>query len=650
MPLRFTRLLVAAAFLGCGLLAAQESAEDQEDAAIKAAAAKAAPSVVRIETVGGLEIVGQSLAATGPTTGLIVSEDGYVVSSSFNFVHKPNSILVTLPNGKRAAAEVVGKDHSRMLVLLKVKSDQPLPVPQAAPKKDMQPGQWAIAVGRTFEADAPGISVGIISALDRVWSKAIQTDAKISPGNYGGALVDIRGRVLGVLVPLSPHGQGSEMAGAEWYDSGIGFAVPLEDIFARLDRWKSGSDLHPGLLGISLKPGDIYSLPAEIAAAQVTGPAAKAGLKKGDVLIEADGKKITRQAELKHALGPFYAGEKVKLVALRGDEKTRIEATVELTDKLAAYVRPFLGILPERRAGASAVRWVYPDSPAAKAGLQAGDKILTLNDEATAHAAALRGKFALLEPKQKAKLGIERGGEKLTLEVTPGKSPTTIPAELPPAAAAPLLPAGVKAGLTEIKLPEEKNACPAFVPETYHPDTPHGLLIWLATPGKFEGEQLKNRWNDLAAKHAFIVIAPRPADPAKWEPTETEFIRKAADEAGKTYTIDPERTAILGEGAGAGMAWFAATSRPERIRGAALIDGGLSPLIAPPSTDPLNPLAFYLGVAGKTPAAAALRATAKKLQEAEFPVTLKELGDKSRPLDQAESAELARWLDTLDRI
>ena len=71
--------------------------------------------------------------ATGPTTGLIVSEDGYVVSSSFNFVHKPNSILVTLPNGKRAAAEVVGKDHSRMLVLLKVKSDQLLPVPQAAP-------------------------------------------------------------------------------------------------------------------------------------------------------------------------------------------------------------------------------------------------------------------------------------------------------------------------------------------------------------------------------------------------------------------------------------------------------------------------------------------------------------------------------------
>jgi serine protease Do len=112
----------------------------------------------------------------------------------------------------------------------------------------MQVGQWTIAVGRTFSPEEPNVSVGVMSALDRVWGKAIQTDAKISPNNYGGALVDIHGRVLGVLVPLSPQAQ-QEVAGAEWYDSGIGFAVPLVDVLDRLEPLKAGEDQHPGLLG-----------------------------------------------------------------------------------------------------------------------------------------------------------------------------------------------------------------------------------------------------------------------------------------------------------------------------------------------------------------------------------------------------------------
>ena len=93
----------------------------------------------------------------------------------------------------------------------------------------MTVGQWTIAVGRTFNQKEPNISVGVLSATNRIWSTAIQTDAKISPANYGGPLIDSRGRVLGVLVPLSPQKQGGEIAGAEWYDSGIGFAVPLVD-------------------------------------------------------------------------------------------------------------------------------------------------------------------------------------------------------------------------------------------------------------------------------------------------------------------------------------------------------------------------------------------------------------------------------------
>jgi S1-C subfamily serine protease len=180
-----------------------------EEQAMKAAVARVAPSVVRIETLGGLETVGNLLVGTGPTTGLIVSSDGYVISSAFNFINKPTQILVYLADGTRLPAQLAGRDDSRMLVLLKVPTSgldvkKQLPVPAAAPVTEIRVGQWAIAVGRVFDGDQTNLSVGIISAVNRVWGKAVQTDAKISPANYGGPLVDLEGRVLGVLVPMAP--------------------------------------------------------------------------------------------------------------------------------------------------------------------------------------------------------------------------------------------------------------------------------------------------------------------------------------------------------------------------------------------------------------------------------------------------------------
>jgi serine protease Do len=184
---------------------AQDDLEGLEEQAIRAAVAAVAPSVVRIETIGGLERVGQVLVGTGPTSGLVVSDDGFILSSAFNFIQQPTSILVALPGGQRAAAKIVARDHARMLVLLKVSTQSKLPVPTAVPRSEMSVGQWSIAVGRTYDQPEPNLSVGVISATNRVWGKAIQTDAKISPSNYGGPLIDIQGRVLGVLVPLSPQ-------------------------------------------------------------------------------------------------------------------------------------------------------------------------------------------------------------------------------------------------------------------------------------------------------------------------------------------------------------------------------------------------------------------------------------------------------------
>ena len=170
-------------------------------------------------------------------------------------------------------------------MLLKVEAEQPLTVPTAAPRDEMLVGQWAIGVGRTFDFEFPNQSVGILSAKNRIWGKAIQTDANVSPSNYGGPLVDLHGRVLGILVPLSPNSN-NELAGAEWYDSGIGFAIPLEDINDRFDRMKSG-DLDRGIIGITLKGNDIYGSKAEVAACQIKSPAHVAGIRAGDDMQRA---------------------------------------------------------------------------------------------------------------------------------------------------------------------------------------------------------------------------------------------------------------------------------------------------------------------------------------------------------------------------
>src|SRR5262245_48311285 len=206
-----------------------QDVNDSTEKAMKDAAAKVAPSIARIETSGGSEAVWGSgrkgaevmfRRGVGSSSGLVVDPDGYILTSSFNFVGKPTDIFVTVPGKPRTVAKVVGTDPTRMLTMLKI--DQTgLPVPTAFPKKDIEVGMWAVALGRTLNPDVsqpPSINGGVISAINRVWGKAVQTDAKISPVNYGGPLVTVDGRVMGVIVPISPSSD-TETAGFEWHDA-----------------------------------------------------------------------------------------------------------------------------------------------------------------------------------------------------------------------------------------------------------------------------------------------------------------------------------------------------------------------------------------------------------------------------------------------
>ena len=617
-----------------------QTLEELEEAAFRAAGEKVAPSVVQITTFGGAERVGKFVVGDGPTRGL-------VVSSAFNFVQNPASILVTLPNGERAAAKILARDNNRMLVVLKVNTTTPLVVPELVPRDQMMVGQWAIAVGKTFDPKQANLSVGVLSATNRVWGKAIQTDAKISPHNYGGPLVDIQGRVLGVLVPMSPDASG-ELAGTEWYDSGIGFAVPLTDTIARLDTLKSGKDLEPGIMGVTFRGSNVYADAAVIGEVRPNSPAYGAGFKPGDTIVEVDGAPIVRQAQLKHALGGRYAGDSVNVVVTRGED--RIQADLTLTDKLLPYEHPFIGMLPQREPDSEGlkVRFVYPDSPAGKAGLQAGDLLLGINDQEVKTRDDAYRILAAYQPGETIKLKTNRGMSEVTLAALPTEIPATLPAAVPAAAEA--VEPNDMSGVVEVKVPEQKNDCFAYVPEITDATRQYGVLVWIHAAAEFDRDATVAAFRSLCDQYGVILVLPKAQDLSRWTRTEVEFIGKAVADVMGTYNVDPTRVVAGGYEAGGAMAYLTALANLDTIRGVVPVDAPLPRLVRVPANDPLKRLALFSIAAGRSQVADRLAATSKAWAEAKFPVTELSLQEDEKRLGDTERVELFRWLDTLDRI
>src|SRR5262245_1617392 len=426
-----------------------DAINDATEQALKAAARRVAPSVVQIETTGGTEMVGAGprgagfRKGVGPTTGLVVDADGYVISSAFNFSQKPASILVAVPGRKeRLVAKTVATDHTRMVTLLKIDATG-LPAPEGAPKTDIRIGQWAVALGRALDANpdrTPSMSVGVISALGRIVGKAMQTDAKVSPVNYGGPLVDLEGRVLGILVPAAPRGEG-ETAGVEWYDSGIGFAIPYEDVLAVLPRLKLGKDLRRGMIGVLPKTADQYGVPATIGTIAPESAAAKAGFQSGDEIIAIDGKPIANQSQLLHALGPKYEGDIVSIRIRRGKEEIPFDKLV-LGGVPSAFLNPYLGIVPVRddpELGVE-IRWVEPNGPADVAGIKPGDRIMKIGGADAKELRPFSGRDELhsildsIFVGSEIKLEVRRKAEDKTetIKLKLSAMPDTVPAALPP--------------------------------------------------------------------------------------------------------------------------------------------------------------------------------------------------------------------------
>ena len=209
-------------------MAATEDLAFEEESAIRAAVERIAPSVVRIETAGvseaSLASSAEASPANGPSTGVVVAEGGWILATSFAVPQDASEAIVVLTAPEQGAvpgqetavqrrvARVVGRDLARGLVLLRINDateNEPAlaVVPEWVPRGELAVGQWTIAVGRTWNVAIPSVAVGILSATNRSWGRSVQTDASISPANYGGPLIDIKGRAIGILAPLPASGR-----------------------------------------------------------------------------------------------------------------------------------------------------------------------------------------------------------------------------------------------------------------------------------------------------------------------------------------------------------------------------------------------------------------------------------------------------------
>ena len=291
-----------------------------------------APYLVRIETIGGHETVGRELVNEGTTTGILLDQEGYVITGAFNFLHDPTSILLIFPDSTKKVATIIATDRLRMITLLKANDytgDEVAPLAMRS-KESVRVGERCIAVGIVFPSAVlpaePNVALGIISGKDRIWGKAIQTDAAIGPNNYGGLLIDFDGKALGIPVPLSMVSR-DVAAGAEMYDAGVGMAIPWEDVLALLPRLKEGNNLLPGTLGFGFRENQTFIGEPVIAGIQPDSPAAKAGLRVGDKIVNIDDIPMPTALTVTKNVRQRYAGETLSIVFLREG----VEQTVTLT-------------------------------------------------------------------------------------------------------------------------------------------------------------------------------------------------------------------------------------------------------------------------------------------------------------------------------
>ena len=634
-------LLLCLLLCGNSNLNAQESFHRLQGQAIQRAAARVAPSVVRIETLGGLDRFEDQLLGHGPTTGVIVDPAGYIITSSFNFLSQPASILVTLQDTRRYPAKIVAQDFARHLTLIKIEAAG-LPVGQLGPAAEVEVGETAIAVGRTYRQAQPNLSVGLVSAVGRIEGKAIQTDAKISPANYGGPLINLQGEITGILAPLSP-GSRSIAGGTEWYDSGIGFAIVYEQVLSRLDRLKAGEDIHPGLMGISFPAGASFLTAPQIKQVRPNSPAATAGLAADDLILEAEGVPTPTISHLKKVVGQRDAGDELNLLVQRGEEQIR--ASLRLVEKLLPFQPGILGILPSRAPAADSrgllIRYVLPGSPADAAGLTKGDRVVALAQTPVTDERMLREELEVRPQSAAVRLTIERGEETFAVDLTLSSFPETLPASIPSAVDEPLAE-GEKPQVGELRLSPENAEGEYFlyVPEDYHPAHAHGLILWAAADGAALSEREKISLRAACRQTNMLLLAPLKQEKAPWGLPDLPFIKECLNDLQQKYSISSSRKILFVSGEDTKLFWLFLFENRAELTG--LITTSVPAGFSPPWYEPREPLRLLINA--DSPLPEPQQQSLQKLEQEGYPV-IRISGEAEAPSRQEL---INRWIEIQD--
>lgn len=290
------------------------------------------PTVVGIsnQTIGR-SIFNRQLVEQGSGSGVIISQDGYIVTN-YHVIAEAEKIVVTLADDRQVEAQVRGSDPETDLAILKINADN-LPVAALGDSNDIKVGEQVVAIGNPLGAEfARSVTAGVVSAKERYITiedrkvRLIQTDAAINPGNSGGALVNTRGEVIGI------NSAKLVISGVE----GMGFAIPISDAKPIINELiESGYISRPalGIWGVALdkRTARQYDLSEGIYIREPIqgGAAHKAGLQQGDVIISLDGKQILNFDDLNTILKEYKPGDEVEIIYDREGKKFKTTLILE---------------------------------------------------------------------------------------------------------------------------------------------------------------------------------------------------------------------------------------------------------------------------------------------------------------------------------
>ena len=351
-------------------------------------------------------------------SGVIIDGEKGLVLTNAHVIAGGTSIKARLLDGRVLDATLVGADPDFDVAVLRLASKENLPQAAMGDSADIMIGETAIAIGNPF-GYTNTVTTGVISAVGRslkheggAYSDLIQTDAAINPGNSGGPLVNLAGEVIGINMAIQ--------AGAE----GIGFAIPINKARHVVAQLVGTGRVTPGWLGlwgqdVDARMARYFNLPRPkgmlVTAVLEGGPAAKAGLKPGDLLTAIGGTDLDDKIQYLGTLRTSNVGEPLPLAFRRGDKQLAVTATPEpFADREAAAVAKERWGMVAREGGRGQgvlLAEVVAGSPAAKLGLRPGDVLLQIGGDKLADAKAFVHAVYANRMHRVVLLMIERGGQ-----------------------------------------------------------------------------------------------------------------------------------------------------------------------------------------------------------------------------------------------